>query len=283
MNSNDKATQRVGEDILATYFKEINNIPLLSRTEEGALGRRAAGGDLAAREKLIQANLRFVVKVAKEFHTHGLSLEDLVSEGNIGLMEAARHFDPQRGNRFISYAVWWIRQAITKAIAEKSRLIRLPAHKAEELLQIMKVHEQLRAERHQKPEVEAIAQRLHRDRNSVIELLTISRELVSLEAPGSFEDEASPLGDIIEDRTNALPEISLLEGCLREDINRALGSLAPRESEILQCRLGLNGKKPMTLKALGSRYKLSRERIRQIEQKAMRRLKLRRPLLEATR
>ena len=280
----DSSKKKTNEDVLATYFKEINQIPLLSKSEEKSLARRAVSGDLLAREKLIQANLRFVVKVAKKFRSRGLPFEDLISEGNIGLMTAVKHFDPEKGYHFISYAVWWIRQAILKAIGEKSRMIRLPLHKVQELLQIAKVRQDLRDERyHSRSEVEMIAQRLHCDCGSVVELLDISRELLSLETPSCSENEFSPLGDFVEDGGGSQPEELLLKGSLRDDIKGILNSLPQRESEILQCRFGLNDEAPMTLGALGSRYKLSKERIRQIEQKALDRLKLpsRSRLLEA--
>ena len=283
----DSSRRKTNADVLATYFKEINQIPLLSKSEEKSLARRAVSGDPLAREKLIQANLRFVVKVAKKFRARGLPFEDLISEGNIGLMTAVQHFDPEKGYHFVSYAVWWIRQSILKAIAEKSRLIRLPIHKVQELLQIAKVREDLRDERyHLRSEVEMIAQRLHCDCGRVVELLDISRELLSLETPRFSEnDEFSPLGDFVEDRGGSQPEELLLKGSLRDDIKGMLGSLPRRESEVLQCRFGLNDEAPMTLKELGSRYKLTKERIRQIEQKALKRLKLpsRSRLLEALR
>lgn len=212
----DSSRRKTNADVLATYFKEINQIPLLSKSEEKCLARRAVSGDLLARDKLIQANLRFVVKVAKEFRARGLPFEDLISEGNIGLMTAAQHFDPEKGYHFVSYAVWWIRQSILKAIAEKSRMIRLPIHKVQELLQIAKVREDLRDERyHLRSEVEMIAQRLHCDCGRVVELLDISRELLSLGTPRFSEnDEFSPFGDFVEDRGGSqrlLPYGSALE------------------------------------------------------------------------
>ncbi len=260
--------------MLSLYFKEINKIPLLPREQERSLARRARRGDRIAREKLVLANLRFVVSIAKTFSALGLPLEDLVSEGNIGLMTALEHFEPERGYRFISYAVWWIRQAILRAINEKSRIIRLPQNKAQDLLQIVKVREDLLGERNRKPEAEAIAQRLNTDRESVAELLNMSRDLLSLEAPSSSsEDDFSPLEDFIEDKNNSQPGEVLMERSLREEINGVLGSLSERESEVLQCRFGLNGKGPMTLRAIGNKCKLTKERIRQIEKKAIKQLR----------
>ena len=269
----------IGEDnatrtnALGIYLREINRVALLSQTEEASLTRRAKTGDRLAREKLIQANLRFVVTVAREYHTHALPLEDLISEGNIGLMRAIDSFDTEKGNRFLSYAVWWIRQAMLRAISEKSRLIRLPRNKANELLQIAKVREDLQRNNYVKCKSDVIAERLHRDRHSVSQLLNISCEVRSLETPSFSEDGPSPLEDFIEDKKRMPTEEILIETSLRDDINTALSSLSQRESEILQCRYGLNGKRPMTLQAIGNRCKLTKERIRQIEKKAIKRLR----------
>ena len=264
---------KTGENALATYFKEINAIRLLTRSEESELARQAKKGDAVSREKLIQANLRFVVNVARKFHAHGLPLEDLVSEGNIGLITALDHFNPERGYRFISYAVWWIRQTIMKAIGEKSRMIRLPQNKAQDLLQIAKAQEELQGERHGLPETEAIAQKLHYDRRTVAELLTISRDLLSLQAPVDIDGDFSPLEDFIEDKRGIQPDELLMKDTLRDDINRVMASLSQRESEVLQSRFGLNGKGPATLKAIGQGCDLTKERIRQIEKNAIKRLR----------
>ena len=282
MSSNKKRTRRFGENALATYFREINKVPLLSRTEEEELAQRAKRGDSLAREKIIQANLRFVVNVAKRFRAPGFPLEDLVSEGNIGLILALEHYDPEKGYRFISYAVWWIRQTILKAIGEKSRMIRLPQNKAEELMQIMRAREELQSrELKAGSEADAIAARLRIDRDSVAELLNISRELLSLQAPVCFDDDLSLLEDFVEDKNSRRPEEILMEGSLRDDVNSVLVTLSRRESEILQSRFGLNGKGPSTLKAIGSNFNLSKERVRQIERKAIGHLRqpsLNRPL-----
>ncbi|MGA2765422.1 MAG: RNA polymerase sigma factor RpoD/SigA [Spirochaetia bacterium] len=270
MRGYNKRTREAAEGVLSAYFKEINKIPLLSRSEEITLARRARRGDQIAREKVVQANLRFVVSIAKGFSALGLPFEDLVSEGNIGLMTALEHFDPERGYRFISYAVWWIRQAVLRAVNEKARMIRLPQNKTQELLQIVKVREDLQGEHSLKSETEAIARKLNSDHDRVARLLNISRELLSLEAPSSSsENDFSPLEDFIEDKRSSQPVEALIESSLREDINNVLSSLSQRESEILQCRFGLNGKGPMTLRAIGSKCKLTKERVRQIEKKAI--------------
>lgn len=270
MRGYNKRTREAAEGVLSAYFKEINKIPLLSRSEEITLARRARKGDQIARQKLVQANLRFVVSIAKGFSALGLPFEDLVSEGNIGLMTALEHFDPERGYRFISYAVWWIRQAVLRAINEKARMIRLPQNKTQELLQIVKVREDLQGEHSLKSEAETIARKLNSHQDRVAQLLNISRELLSLEAPSSSsENDFSPLEDFIEDKRISQPVEALIESSLREDINNVLSSLSQRESEILQCRFGLNGKGPMTLRAIGSKCKLTKERVRQIEKKAI--------------
>ena len=271
--SNTRRVRKVGENALGTYFKEINKIPILSRSDERALAQRAQEGDAAARERIIQANLRFVINVAKKFHSRGLPLEDLVSEGNIGLIIALDHFKPEKGYRFISYAVWWIRQTILKAIGEKSRMIRLPQNKTQELLQIARAREELQGVVHAGTETDAIARRLRRDPRSVAELLAISRDLLSLDAAVTIEDDVSSLEDFIEDRREIQPDQILLKESLQEDINRVIGSLSQRESEILQSRFGLNGRKPATLKAIGRVCRLTKERVRQVEKNALKRLR----------
>ncbi len=262
-----------GNNLLTVYFDEITRVPLLSRKQEDSLARRARRGDPLAREKLIQANLRFVVSVAKSFQMLGLPLEDLVGEGNIGLMNAIDHFDPTRGYRFISYAVWWIRQAIMRAIGEKSRIIRLPQNKTGELLRIVREQEDLQNEQSPQPRAHEIARRLQSRPERVQALLDVSRDLLSLQAPAGPENGSSPLEDFIEDRKSRHPEEVFIETSLRDDINRALTSLSQRESEILQYRFGLNGMTPLTLKAIGRKCKLTKERIRQIEKRAIRRLR----------
>ncbi len=265
--------KRTRKNSLGIYFREINGIPVLSRAEEQSLARSATKGDRLARDRLIQANLRFVVKIAKGFHTESLPLEDLISEGNIGLMNAIQHFDPGKGHHFVSYAVWWIRQAIMKAIGDKSRMIRLPQNKALELLEIAKVRDDLQSKPPLMSKVELITQKLHSDRRSVTELLNISREVLSLEAPLFSVDGFSTLEDFIEDKNRSQPEQLLMAGSLRDDINRVLSCLSPREAEILRCRYGLNGRKPMTLREIGTKCKVTRERIRQIEKKAMKHIR----------
>jgi RNA polymerase primary sigma factor len=254
------------------YLKEINKVPLLTREEEQNFARRAADGDAAAKNKLIQANLRFVVNVAKKYQNQGLPLADLISEGNIGLMNAIDRFDVSKGYHFISYAVWWIRQAILKAICEKSRMIRLPLNRANELVQIEKMRKELQSGSKGDPEIHEIAKALDMREEHVADLLNISRDMVSLDTPIYDEKDSSILSDFVEDKDQKAPEESVIDRSLREDINTVLNTLSSKEADIIQYRFGLNGKRPMSLKEIGNRYKLTKERIRQIEKKALKRL-----------
>jgi len=260
------------ENILSIYLKEINRIPLLTREEEDYYARLAAKGERSAKERLVRANLRFVVNVAKKYQNQGLPLDDLISEGNIGLMNAIERFDVNRGYHFISYAVWWIRQAILKAICEKSRMIRLPLNRANELVQIEKARKVLQTENGMDPEIADIAHALDMDNQHVADLLNISRDLISLESPVNQERDASIIGDFVEDGSYVSPDELFIEKSLKEDINAILETLSEKESEILQYRFGLNGKRPMSLKEIGDKYRLTKERIRQIEKKALKRL-----------
>jgi len=260
------------ENVLSIYLKEINRIPLLSREEEDRYARGAARGEKAAKDMLVQANLRFVVNVAKKYQNQGLPLSDLISEGNIGLMNAIERFDVDKGYHFISYAVWWIRQAILKAICEKSRMIRLPLNRANELVQIEKARKELQSGKAEEPEIREIARAVNMDEEHVADLLNISRDLISLETPVYAEKDSSQLGDFIEDNGYRHPEDEVVEQSLREDIDSVLRSLTNKESEIIQYRFGLNGKSPLSLKEIGDKYNLTKERIRQIEKKAIKRL-----------
>jgi RNA polymerase primary sigma factor len=260
------------ENILSIYLKEINKVPLLSREEEQKYAKRAADGDPGAKNKLIQANLRFVVNVAKKYQNQGLPLADLISEGNIGLMNAIERFDVSKGYHFISYAVWWIRQAILKAICEKSRMIRLPLNRANELVQIEKMRKELQSGSKGDPEIHDIAKALDMKEEHVADLINISRDMVSLDTPIYDEKDSSILSDFVEDKGQKAPEESVIDRSLREDINTVLNTLSYKEADIIQYRFGLNGKRPMSLKEIGTRYKLTKERIRQIEKKALKRL-----------
>ncbi|HYW82211.1 MAG: RNA polymerase sigma factor RpoD/SigA [Spirochaetia bacterium] len=252
-----KDRRLAGEDdnLLSLYLKDINRVSLLTRSEEESLAREAVRGNTAAKERLIRANLRFVVNVAKKYQHKGLPLEDLISEGNIGLMRAIDRFDVDKGYHFISYAVWWVRQAILSALSEKSRTIRLPTNRALELSKI------------QKTEGEKTSAT-----GSAANLLLVGREPLSLDAPSGPDDDSAPFGETVEDKAAPRQDDLAIESCLREEINAVLGSLARKESEIIQYRFGLNGRRPLSLRELGARFRLTKERIRQIEKKAIRQL-----------
>jgi RNA polymerase primary sigma factor len=262
-------------NILSIYLKEINRIPLLTEEEELDLAIRAKAGDEFARKRMIESNLRFVVNVSKKYRNQGLPLSDLINEGNIGLMTALDKFDPDKGYRFISYAVWWIRQSVLKAINEKSRAVRLPLNRTNELLQIKKAERTLMKELStEDPTAEEIGELTGLDPALVEDLLSISRELVSLDAPVLSDGSSlSSIGDFIEDDSIS-PEDSLIDAALQEDIEKILESaLNEREREIIELRFGLNGRFPMSLKEIGELYNLTKERICQIEKKALDRLK----------
>jgi RNA polymerase primary sigma factor len=260
------------ENVLSMYLKEINQIPLLTREEEDKYARAAAKDDQYAKDMLVKSNLRFVVNVAKKYQNQGLPLTDLISEGNIGLMNAIERFDVEKGYHFISYAVWWIRQAILKAICEKSRMIRLPLNRANELVQIEKARKELQSGKAEDPELKEIARAVNMDESHVLDLINIARDLVSLETPVYNEKDSSQLGDFIEDSGYEHPEDAAIEHSLIEDINEVLNTLTDKESEIIQYRFGLNGYSPLSLKEIGDKYNLTKERIRQIEKKAIKRL-----------
>jgi RNA polymerase primary sigma factor len=268
----DRKISRADENVLSLYLKEINKIPLLTRSAEENLARAAAKGEQAAKDKLIRANLRFVVNVAKKYQNQGLPLADLISEGNIGLMNAIERFDVEKGYHFISYAVWWIRQAILKAICEKTRMIRLPLNRANELVQIEKARKELQNMKGGEPETEDIARFLDMDAKHVESLVNISRDLVSLDTPVFAEKDSTLLGEFVEDSDYKSPDEVVIERSLQREINSVLHSLSEKEAEIIQYRFGLNGRIPMSLKEVGDKFKLTKERIRQIEKKAIKRL-----------
>jgi RNA polymerase primary sigma factor len=267
-----KTRSNDSENILSLYLKEINKINLLTREEEVDLALRAREGEEIAKEKLVNANLRFVVNVAKKYQNQGLPLIDLISEGNIGLLNAIERFDVDKGYHFISYAVWWIRQAILKAICEKSRMIRLPLNRANELVQIEKIRKEIQGGKAETQEIEEIASTLNMKQEHVADLLNISREHVSLETPVYNEKDSSNLGDFVEDQNYKSPDELVIEQSLKDQINEILETLSDKEAEIIQYRFGLNGRTPLSLKDIGDRYSLTKERIRQIEKKAIKRL-----------
>jgi RNA polymerase primary sigma factor len=272
IQKNSSRMQVSDENILSMYLKEINRIPLLTREEEDVAAREAAQGSRAAQHKLVNANLRFVVNVAKKYQGQGLPLSDLISEGNIGLMNAIERYDVDKGYHFISYAVWWIRQAILKAICEKSRMIRLPLNRANELVQIEKAKKCVQNSGSGESEINEIARLLAMEPEHVVDIINISRDLVSLENPVYDEKDSTTLGDFIEDENYASPEKYATNAALHDDIEMVLDTLNPKEADIIRYRFGLGEKAPMSLKEIGDHFNLTKERIRQIEKKALRRL-----------
>lgn len=262
------------ENILGRYLNEINRIPLLSRDEEAELAVRAQAGDKRAKDEMARANLRFVVKVAKKYQNHGLDLCDLISEGNIGLLTAIDKFDVSKGYHFISYAVWWIRQAILKAICEKSRAIRLPLNRVNEIVKIEHARKIIGSAKNDEEELAEIGEMLEMKPSHVRELLDISREMISLDAPvvGDGNDGAS-FGDFVPDTLHDTPEEAAMTTLLRDDINEVLSTLRPNEARVIKMRYGLNGDKPMSLKEVGEQCHLTKERIRQIEKRAIVRMR----------
>ncbi len=259
------------DEVLSFYLKDINKVPLLKREEEIELAQKAAKGDKAAKDKIVNANLRFVVSVAKKYQNHGLDLVDLISEGNIGLLNAIERFDVTKGYHFISYAVWWIRQAILKSICEKSRSIRLPLNRANELVQIEKTRKQISTNMSDEEELKEVAQILHMNVEHVRDLLNIAQDMVSLDSTAGTS-EFTTVADFIEDSRYESPEENAMQGSLQDDIDLVLGKLTEKEADVLRCRFGLNGESSMSLKEVGDVFSLTKERIRQIEKKAIRHL-----------
>ncbi|HCL28987.1 MAG TPA: RNA polymerase subunit sigma [Candidatus Latescibacteria bacterium] len=260
------------EDSLGSYLGEIASSHPLSGSEEVALARRIKVGDEAARNQLVEANLRFVVSVAKEYQNRGVPLSDLISSGNMGLITAAERFDEEKGFKFISYAVWWIRQAILQTLAEQSRTVRLPLNKIGLLYRISRASRQLMQERVDAPDPEDIAAQLDVTVEEVKETILHGRSVRSLDATFREEENQSLL-DILPDDRQESPEIGVMKGCLRHQIESALDSLVGREAKIVSLYFGLDGEEPMTLDQIGMRFGLTRERVRQIKEKALHRLR----------
>ena len=252
---------------LSLYLKEIEKIPLLDRDEEYKLAVMAKKGDSYARNRLVESNLRFVVSIAKQYQNRGLPLSDLISEGNIGLLTAMDKFEPEKGYHFISYAVWWIRQSILKAIGEKSRMIRLPMNRTADLVQILQTKTNLEENGYNDASIEDIAAECGMTKDQVLEVMQMSREVSSLDAPVGAEEDSS-FGDFIESDLQKPDEV-VMDEALKESVKRILDTLPERERGIIALRFGLEGKKPMSLKEVGELYNLTKERIRQIEKKVL--------------
>ena len=260
------------ERSLDLYLKEIGTTPLINAEKEVELAKKIRLGDQVALDDLTKANLRFVVSVAKQYQNQGLSLADLINEGNIGLIKAAKRFDETRGFKFISYAVWWIRQAILQALAEQSRIVRLPLNRVGTLHKIGKISSSLEQEFGREPSADEIAKELALTTGEVSDTLKISNSHLSLDAPFSVSEDNS-LIDVLEDDLQPSPDESLLTDSLKKEITSALDSLTAREAEVITLYFGLNHEKPLTLEEIGARFNLTRERVRQIKEKAIRRLR----------
>lgn len=260
------------EDSLDLYLKEISSYPLLDREEEIKLAGKIKRGDKTSLNKLTRANLRFVVSVAKKYQNQGVSLADLINEGNVGLMRAALKFDETKGIKFISYAVWWIRQAILQALAEQSRIVRVPLNKAGALYKIGRKANSLTQELGREPSLEEIAEDLDLNAEEIHRTMKITQPHASLEAPLS-PGEDNKLADYIADNCHPSPDQETYENALTETIRESLETLKEREARILKLYYGLDGKEPMTLEEIGSILGITRERVRQIKEKAIARLR----------
>lgn len=262
-------------EVISLYLKEINRIPLLSYDEEYELAIKAKNGDKKARERILNSNLRFVVSVAKKFRGQGLPLVDLINEGNVGLITALDKFEPEKGYHFISYAVWWIRQSIMKALSDKGRAVRLPLNRSNELVQIQKAQKMLMDNMGtSEPSIEDIATATGLEPNLVKDLLSITSDMVSFDSPVKKDsDSESTFGDFIEDSSKG-PEEQVLNESMKENVRALLSVLTDKEKRIIQMRYGLDGSKPMSLKDIGVDYNLTKERIRQIEKRALEKLRV---------
>jgi len=257
---------------LDKYLQEIGKVDLLSPDEEIELAVRIKKNDQRALEKLVKANLRFVVSVAKQYQNQGLSLGDLINEGNLGLIKAAKRFDETRGFKFISYAVWWIRQSILQALAEQSRIVRLPLNRVGALNKIGRAYSNLEQEFEREPSAHELASELDMDISEISDTLRISGRHISMDAPFT-QGEENRLLDILENADQPSPDYVLMSDSLRSEIERALSTLSEREAEVVKLYFGLNKEHSLTLEEIGEKFNLTRERVRQIKEKAIRRLR----------
>jgi RNA polymerase primary sigma factor len=270
--SSEEYMKDIADDSVRLYLREIGKIPLLTSEQEVALAKRIEAGDKAAKDAMAEANMRLVVSIAKKYIGRGLDLLDLIQEGNTGLLRAVEKFDYTKGYKFSTYATWWIRQAITRAIADQARTIRIPVHMVETINKLIRTQRRLVQELGREPLPEEIAAEMEMDVDKVNHILKIKQDIVSLEAPVG-EEEDSKLGDFIEDEERPRPEEIATQQLLKEHVNVVLDLLTPREQKILRMRFGLEDGKSHTLEEVGQEFGVTRERIRQIEAKALAKLR----------
>ncbi|HSX43922.1 MAG TPA: RNA polymerase sigma factor RpoD [Candidatus Saccharimonadales bacterium] len=263
----------IADDSVRLYLREIGKIPLLNAEEELALAKKVVAGDKRAKDKMAEANMRLVVSIAKRYVGRGLDLLDLIQEGNTGLLRAVEKFDPDKGFKFSTYATWWIRQAITRAIADQARTIRIPVHMVETINKLLRTQRRLTQELNREPTNEEIAEAMEIDVDKVEHIMKIKQDISSLDASVRDDEEDSVLGDFIEDEDTVSPEESATTQLLKEHVKDMLGALTEREQKILKLRFGLEDGKSHTLEEVGQEFNVTRERIRQIEAKALAKLR----------
>jgi RNA polymerase primary sigma factor len=265
----------VSDDSVRLYLREIGKIPLLNAEEELALAQRVVAGEKKAKDKMAEANMRLVVSIAKRYSGRGLDFLDLIQEGNTGLLRAVEKFDPDKGFKFSTYATWWIRQAITRAIADQARTIRIPVHMVETINKLLRTQRRMTQELNREPTIEELAKELEMEPEKVEYVIKIKQDITSLDAGvgRDGEDEDSVLGDFIEDEDGATPEESATSQLLKEQVQAVLSTLSDREQKIVKMRFGLDSGKSHTLEEVGQEFAVTRERIRQIEAKALAKLR----------
>jgi RNA polymerase primary sigma factor len=263
----------IADDSVRLYLREIGKIPLLTAEEEITLAKRVKRGDKRAKDKMAEANMRLVVSIAKRYVGRGLDLLDLIQEGNTGLLRAVEKFDPTKGFKFSTYATWWIRQAITRAIADQARTIRIPVHMVETINKLLRKQRQMTQELGREPTHEELAKELEIEVEKVDHIMKIKQDISSLDQPVRDDEEDSKLGDFIEDEDSDTPEESATAQLLKEHVNEMLDILTPREQKILRMRFGLDDGRTHTLEEVGQEFGVTRERIRQIEAKALTKLR----------
>lgn len=263
------------DDSVRLYLREIGNIPLLTPEEEADLAQRIVKGDKKAKDKMVESNMRLVVSIAKRYGGRGLDFLDLIQEGNTGLLRAVEKFDPAKGFKFSTYATWWVRQAITRAIADQARTIRIPVHMVETINKVLRTTRKLTSELNREPTTEEIAAELRMDPDKVDYVMRIKQDIASLDASvgRDGDDEDSVLGDFVEDEERISPEDSAANQILKEQLSEIISTLTDREQKIIRLRFGIGGGRPHTLEEVGAEFDVTRERIRQIEAKALSKLR----------